>query len=357
MSYASLVKQSEAEPEAWRYTSLSAHVGKLEASLPKKTSFDLPAAIAPVRLVFIDGTYRADLSVTAGLPEDFIWEDSNGLFLRVCPQTCLVLRPLELLFLTGAARESAPNIRLTLGANSRLTLIERHLHQGGSFCASMPEIKIVLEEQAKLVHGKIVSGGKTGIHIGALNARIAAGAFYDFFGLIKDGLLTREQTDLFLKGELAGTRLAGAALLRGAAQADRVARVFHEAPHGTSRQFFKYALDDKARGVFQGKIRVAAEAQKTDGHQLSRGLLLSDKAEMDATPELEIYADDVKCSHGSTVGDLSETEMFYLRSRGIDEKTARGLLVESFIADGIDGFQSAEFAALAREEVHAWLKA
>ncbi len=125
-----------------------------------------------------------------------------------------------------------------------------------------------------------------------------------------------------MAGELAGAHLTGAALLRGAAHADMVVRVSHDAPHGTSRQIFKNVLDDKARGVFQGKIYVAKDAQKTDGHQLSRALLLSDKAEMDAKPELEIYADDVKCSHGSAIGDLEEQEMFYLRSRGIRKKSA-----------------------------------
>ncbi len=353
MSFATLLQESKDERESWRYTSLTPYEKEGFVAASDKRQVSLPAPLALARLVFVGGQYRADLSQEAGLPEGFIAREKDGVCcLRVQAQTCLVLRPLELLFI--GCGESDTNIKLTLGANSRLTLIERHIGQDAS--ASLPRMDIVLEEQAKLVHAKTVTGGARALHVSKTKTRLAAGAFYDFFVLVRDGGLTRCEKDVVLAGELAGAHLTGAALLRGAAHADMVVRVSHDAPHGTSRQIFKNVLDDKARGVFQGKIYVAKGAQKTDGHQLSRALLLSDKAEMDAKPELEIYADDVKCSHGSAIGDLDEQEMFYLRSRGLSEKEARGMLVEAFVGELIDAVSSEDIAALLRQEVSLWLK-
>ncbi len=122
-----------------------------------------------------------------------------------------------------------------------------------------------------------------------------------------------------------------------------------------SREVYKSIVAEQARGVFQGKIIVAEDAQKTDGYQLSRALLLSDQAEMNAKPELEIYADDVKCSHGSTVGDLDSDALFYLRSRGLSETEARGMLIHSFIDEILDEIQVPEWRGFCRAEVEGWL--
>ena len=154
---------------------------------------------------------------------------------------------------------------------------------------------------------------------------IAEGAYYDNFALIKGRKLVRNEIDVTLAGPLAQCALNGAMLLRGHEHADTTTRITHAAPHGSSRQVYKTVLGGQSRGVFQGKIIVAEGAQKTDGYQLSRALLLSDQAEMNAKPELEIHADDVKCSHGSTVGDLDADALFYLRARGLNETEARAL--------------------------------
>ncbi len=275
--------------------------------------------------------------------------EKEGVYeLKIAPQTCLALQPLELLFVG----EGETRLRAALGANGRLTLIERHSAQG----AGKLRIEILLSEQAKLVHGRVVLGDAKGGLFIETKAEIAGGAFYDAFSLIADGAETKCETDVFLKGELAATKLSGTTLLRGSSRAAVSARVFHETPHGTSRQTFKGVLDDKAKAAFNGRIHVAKEAQKTDGYQLSRALLLSDKAEMNAKPELEIYADDVKCSHGSAIGDLSEEELFYLRSRGIAEKEARAMLIEAFVNEETDKIPSPDLAALVREEVKTWLR-
>jgi Fe-S cluster assembly protein SufD len=125
-------------------------------------------------------------------------------------------------------------------------------------------------------------------------------------------------------------------MMRGRQHCDNTTIIDHLVPDTSAREVFKGVLDDEARGVFQGKLIVHKDAQRTNGHQLSRALLLSDRAEMDAKPELEIYADDVKCSHGATTGQIDETALFYLRSRGIPEALARNLLIQSFIAEALE---------------------
>ena len=183
----------------------------------------------------------------------------------------------------------------------------------------------------------------------------APGAFYDNFTLIKGGRLTRNEIEVMLAGKLAQCTLNGAMLLRGHEHADTTTRITHAAPHGTSRELYKTVLAEQSHGVFQGKIIVAEGAQKTDGHQLSRALLLSDQAEMSAKPELEIYADDVKCSHGSTVGDLDASALFYLRARGLSEAEARRLLIQAFVGEIIDEIHMTEWREVCRAEVEEWL--
>ena len=129
----------------------------------------------------------------------------------------------------------------------------------------------------------------------------------------------------------------------------------HFMPNCTSNQVIRGVLDDTAKGVFQGKVLVARDAQKTDGQQMSRALLLSRKAEADAKPELEIYADDVVCSHGATVGELDETHLFYMKSRGIEEDVARAMLIEAFVADALEEIQDEELAVILQGAVSAWM--
>jgi Fe-S cluster assembly protein SufD len=150
--------------------------------------------------------------------------------------------------------------------------------------------------------------------------------------------------------------VSGLSLLAGKQHSDTTICVEHIAPHCKSSQFFKTVLNDQSRGVFQGKIHVHKDAQKTDGYQLSNNLLLSRLAEMDVKPELEIYADDVKCSHGTTTGELDETPLFYLMSRGISKEDARKLLLEAFLGEVLDKISHDDVRTLFDERVHLWLK-
>ena len=150
-------------------------------------------------------------------------------------------------------------------------------------------------------------------------------------------------------------RLDGVYLATGKQVVDNTTYVEHAAPECRSRQVYKGVLDGQSRGVFQGKVHVMRDAQKTDGHQLSRALLLSPRAEIDARPELEIYADDVKCSHGATAGELDEDSLFYLLSRGIPQATARRMLIEAFLSEAIAEIPLQPVAEDFSTHVRQWL--
>ena len=268
-------------------------------------------------------------------------------------QTCLVTQPVELLFLSsGLKPETAVSLHVDLGANGRLTLIERHQASGSG--TTIVDTKITLQPQAKLVHGKIVTAGSAS-HLATTYIDVAEGSYYDNFALIVGGHVTRNEIHMRLGGKMAQGRLNGAMLLAGTSHGDTTTHITHASPHGTSCQLYKTVLADKAHGVFQGKIVVAQDAQKTDGHQLSRALLLSDQAEMNAKPQLEIYADDVKCSHGSTVGELDAEALFYLRSRGLNETAARALLLEAFVGEIVDDIPTSEGRDMVRADIRTWL--
>jgi len=229
-----------------------------------------------------------------------------------------------------------------------LTLLENHL---ASNSITTLETDVTLHPRAKFVHGKIVAGGA---HLAVSKIGVASGGSYNNFSLLRGGQPARNEIEVALEGEEAQALLNGVMLLRDAEHADTTIRVAHNAPNCASRQIYKTVLGGKSRGVFQGKILVAKDAQKTDGYQLSRALLLSDQAEIDAKPELEIYADDVKCSHGSTVGDLDEDALFYLRSRGLSETEARALLIDAFIGEMFDAMQVEEWREIFRQQTQGW---
>ena len=362
MTLAALISESKDDREAWRYTNLIPFASLIVEKTKFVANIKLPEALTRQRLVFVDGLYRADLSQIEGLPEGFVTafdKEVSHCALRLSGQTCLAIDPVEVLFFSTAqeeANEAEVSLSIELGENSRLTLLERHVSSGKGAHVRQVNMSIKLAAQAKLVHGKIVAENGEALHFAKTKVKVAQGAFYDHFGLIKDGKLTRCDTDITLAGTLAEARLLGLMLLQEDAHGSMVSSVRHEATAATSRQICKAVINDEAQGAFQGKIYVAQGAQKTDGYQLCRALLLSDKAEMDAKPELEIYADDVKCSHGTTIGDLDEGAHFYLCSRGIPAAEARAMLVESFTAELVDQLPEGELQTAVRNEVTAWLK-
>ena len=186
-------------------------------------------------------------------------------------------------------------------------------------------------------------------------ARIGAQARFKSFTLTANGVLTRNEVVMELLGDDSVAHVAGAAMGDGGFHHDDTVFITHAAERCESRQVFKKVLKGGAVGVFQGKILVKQGAQKTDGYQISQSLLLDDDSQFLAKPELEIYADDVKCSHGSTSGAIDETALFYLRSRGVPERLAQALLVQAFLAQAIEEIEDEAIAEDIRGRLEGWL--
>ncbi|HUN49455.1 MAG TPA: SufD family Fe-S cluster assembly protein, partial [Stellaceae bacterium] len=204
---------------------------------------------------------------------------------------------------------------------------------------------------------KIQIDGREAIHTALTRANLAHSAIYANFTLTLGARLSRQDTQVAINDEQVCLYLDGAYLLRDDQEATTATFVDHAAPNGKTREIFKGVMDDRSHGVFLGKIAVRPGADKTDAHQLNRNLLLSRRASADTKPELEILADDVKCSHGATVGDLDETALFYLRSRGIPEPAARRMLIESFAVDAIESAVTEPgLRAHLRRHLDTWLE-
>jgi Fe-S cluster assembly protein SufD len=196
--------------------------------------------------------------------------------------------------------------------------------------------KVSLGEGASVAHVKCTIDAVNGTHLANWLVDLDAHTTYKGFHFTSGCKLVRNQVGVAFKGENAQIDISGTFLVRDSQHVDTTLLVDHAVPHGTSRELFKGVLEDHGRGVFQGKVIVQPDAQKTDGKQMAQVLMLSPDAEFDSKPELEIYADDVVCGHGSTSADLDEELLFYCRSRGIPEVQARALLIESFIGEAID---------------------
>jgi Fe-S cluster assembly protein SufD len=236
--------------------------------------------------------------------------------------------------------------------NARLTLVEIALGKGSYLHNPVSEIEIA--DGAVLTHVRLQDESLSAYHLATLYTSIAAGGTYDSFTLVLGGRLARVEMHTELTGPGAIAHLNAAQLLTGVQHADITSVVRHAAPHGTSRQTVKNVLDGRSRGVFQGRIEVARHAQKTDGYQMNQALLLSPDAEINSKPELEIFADDVKCSHGATVGELDAEQLFYLRSRGIPDKEARAILVRAFLTEAIDTVTNEAARGMLERAVGGW---
>ncbi len=353
MTLAAFITRSRREQEDWKYTDLEALLASTNKTFNLDTGFRRYDEDGDNRayLLFLNGVWQSARSRFGSVPSCILMGDlESGYQLTLGEQTCLVAQPIEMVFETdsNAPAEIALKLSIDIGKNGRLTLLENHLP---SNTITTIETDITLQSRAKFVHGKILASGT---HLALHEVRVASGGYYNNFSLLRGGHPARNEINVTLEGEEAQAALNGIMLLRGSDHADTTTRITHQAPNCASRQVYKTVLDGKARGVFQGKITVAPHAQKSDGYQMSRALLLSDQAEMDARPELEIYADDVKCSHGSAIGALDEDAMFYLRARGLNETQARALLIESFVAETLDNVQVEAWRDIFRREIGEW---
>jgi len=359
--------------EEWKYTDLRAlgadPFGNAEA--PAEIAVPDGGLGDTHRAVFVNGRFDAGLSDLSGLPDGVLalpmaqalndgshvlqsylgrvaelgrkhfvalntaWM-SDGLVLWI-PDGVMIENTIELVFVGAPGSTRAawhPRNLFVLHPGAAATVVERHIGTGTYLANTVEEV--VLAADARLNHYKIQDEAADAFHIATSEVRVSADALYESFVLSTGAAVARSQIAVELQAERASCRLNGAYLGRGSQQLDTTTLIDHAAPDCTSSEVYKGVLDDRSKGVFQGRIVVRKDAQRTDGHQSNKALLLSDRAEIDAKPELEIYADDVQCSHGATAGELDDDALFYLRARGIPLDEARGLLIDAFVEGAIE---------------------
>jgi Fe-S cluster assembly protein SufD len=364
--------------EAWKYTSLRpvADAEFLQPLTPLEGDSAwlarLPSIDAP-RIVFVDGQFSPGLSVlpAAVTFTRFADEAAFGVLARPDSEPLVALNTMlaedgaslsisegvdaGMLLLVSVATDGAafhPRHAINLAGGARLTVLELSLGDGTYLHNPVTEVHVA--EDAALTHVRLQNESPTAFHLSVLYAKIAERGTYDSFALNVGARIVRTEVHARLIGAKAITHLNGAQLLGGAQHADFTTVVKHVAPSCTSRQTVKNVLAGRAQGVFQGRIEVARTAQKTDGYQMNQALLLSPDAEIDTKPELEIFADDVKCSHGATVGELDADQLFYLRSRGIPDAEARSILVRAFLAEALDAVTHEQVRAVLERAVENW---
>jgi Fe-S cluster assembly protein SufD len=253
----------------------------------------------------------------------------------------------------GAAKSVHSRVFIDIGAGADARIVESFVGAGAGDQRNVATL-LDLAEGAKADHAVIVSDGAA-LHIESQLARLGDKAELSAFGFVSGGALVRRQIFATLAGQHANLRLGGLSLLDGRRHADTTLVVDHAAPHGQSREFYKHVVAGDATGVYQGKVVVQPGAQKTDGGMKSQAILLSPHAIMNNKPELEIFADDVICGHGATVGALDPEQLFYLQARGLPKAEAEAMLLEAFGADSIARVDDEELAELLREKMRFWL--
>lgn len=379
--------------EAWRYTNLNRLA---------RTSFD-PLADAPTvspenwkhlfldgtdRIAIVNGRFDETLSDIGGLPdgvvisplsgsiediEDDIAADTpesgaplvalntafmrDGLLLKL-PEGCDLARPVQVLHIVDSGGQSVavhPRTLISAAAGSRATVIETFVGAGESsyWTNSVSEARV--GPNAEIAHVKLQAEAGTAFHTAVTRVRLDRDARYHGVALATGASLSRNEIRVAFEGPGADCAIHGGALLRDRQHADNTTEADHLVPHTTASQLFRNVLDDRARSVFQGGVIVRQDAQKTDSSQSSANLLLSQGAQADTKPELQIFADDVKCAHGATVGDLDADAMFYLQSRGIAPDEAKALLIEAFIGEVLEGAPEGIARDHLADAVAAWM--
>jgi len=379
--------------EEWKYTDLRAlknwapKYAGADPKDPSNRSGAVRAVIAgvleasdkntasPLRMVFVDGVFSAEHSSldsdeigsglvaeplsraiaersdavasllgSAGATEGFIFALLNtalhqdGGFIHV-PAGQVSARPIHLIHVSSADSDintSHPRNLIVLDENAEARVLEDYVSLGDAPFFTNPMTELVLANNANLDHYRFVRENDAVTHIAATFAMVGRDAHLITNNVSRGGKLIRNDLRVYLGGSGSGCVLNGLNVANGEQLMDDHTSVIHAVPHCFSREFYKSVLDDEAQGVFNGKVFVHEDAQKTDGVQENKGLILSSKALMNTKPQLEIFADDVKCTHGATIGQLDRDAMFYLRSRGLSKSEARKILVHAFAHDIIE---------------------
>ena len=386
--------------EEWKYTDLRALMrdAKPLASPPdaaaKARARDAGRLLSDLdarRLVFVDGAFVPELSdlhdLEAGLAVGSLAQAltdgdpvvaarlgklapandaavalntalmGDGAVIRIAGGSTIE-RPLHLLFV-ASEKSAAVFTRslVTIDHGARVMLIESHEGPTAGDYQVNDALELFAGDGAHVDHVKVIGEGSDALHVSTLATAIGAHARFNTFSFISGGAVVRNQLFLRLDGEGTVAGIRGASLLKDRQHADTTLFADHIARDCQSREMFKSVLDDEAHGVFQGRIIVRRHAQKTDAKMMTQALLLSERAEADNKPELEIFADDVQCGHGATAGALDEDLKFYLMARGIPPVEAEAMLIQAFLGEAIEGIEHAGLREALIESVAAWLGA
>ena len=280
----------------------------------------------------------------------------DGAVIRVAAGSTIE-RPLHLLFV-ASEKPAASFVRslMVVEQGARAMLIESYEGPPGSDYQINAALELFVGDRAHVDHVKIIGEGSDALHVSTLAAAVGAKARFNAFTFTAGGAVVRNQLFLKFDGEDTVANIRGATLIKGHQHADTTLLATHIARNCQSREVFKSVLDGEAHGVFQGRIVVRPGAQKTDAKMMTRALLLSERAEADNKPELEIFADDVQCGHGATAGALDGDLKFYLMARGVPEAEAEALLIQAFLGEAIEGVEHAGLREALLDQVAAWLK-
>ncbi|MGY4627428.1 Fe-S cluster assembly protein SufD [Bradyrhizobium sp. USDA 4486] len=386
--------------EDWKYTDLRALIGEVlplaprpdaEALVRAKVSAEQVSADHAVKLVLVDGIFAPELSDLGRLENEVVVRslrdflensvpgDMAGLVLSTTSDSAISLnaamatdglvitvadgnavnRPIQVVHVaTGVSVSTFTRSYLQLGRGARAAIVESFVsaERASGYQANDAIIALVGNE-ASLSYIRVAAAAPDAVNISSAIIAIGARAKLDLFSMTCSGSISRYQGFISLAGE--GTKVSanGVNLIRGELHADTTMVVDHAVPHCTSREKFRAVIDDRGRSVFQGRIVVRPAARKTDATLTTRALLLSDQAEADSKPELEILADDVTCGHGATSGALDNSLVFYLRARGLSEKDAKLLLIKAFLGESIEEITSENLRDFVTTQAEHWLQA
>lgn len=383
--------------EDWKYTDLRSLITEaLPFSRPRKDGAGVRGAgcfgsLKRHAAVFVDGVLRADLSDIGGLPggvelrslADIMndapdWLEAHLARGPVGPDNAVVAlntafmadgavlkvgegvhldRPVEFAFIHSGAERNTLALRnlVIVGNGASVTLLESHVNLSDTAHITNIASDVVVEDGAALDHVKVQSENLATMHLSTLSADAGSGAAFNTFTATLGASVSRNQIAVRFNGEETNANISGGYMIAGRQHCDTTLFVDHAVPGCNSKELFKGVIDGDAHGVFQGKITVRPDAQKTDARMMTQGLLLSESARFTAKPELEIFADDVQCAHGATSGELDGEMMFYLRSRGLPEHEARALLIAAFVAETFEQIEDGAVRDVLQDLPARWL--
>ena len=387
--------------EDWKYTDLRALMREVLPLAPAPDAAALNRAADAVklraiegvrRLVLVDGAFAPDLSDLGNLEKGlsirplrevldagdgalsvqaFASDISNpmialngamatdGVVIDVANGAVLA-QPLHIVHVASGTAPAATFTRslLRLGRDTSVTLVESYLAgEGAKAYQTHDGLVVAIGDNARFDHVRLVEDSADAFNISSATISLGAHAHFNTFGLTSGGHVSRYQLTITCAGEGSKVETNGVNLINGKQHADTTLFMDHAVPHCASREIFRAVVDDRAHSVFQGRIIVRPDAQKTDAKMMTRALLLSDDAEADNKPELEIFADDVTCGHGATTGALDESLLFYMRARGLPEKEAQALLIQAFVGEAIETIASDALREVAIAAAQRWLQA